>query len=261
MNCPVRTEPFPGEGHNQNPPELAPELTTRRSLNSKRSGLLSSGRINLADASHGVMDDQAGVRERNVGEPGDGEKMAAVGLRERSSPKVKRSWIGKKTSDEGSSGQDGGDNIVMKSFWMVRNKLTKYVKFIGPGFMVAVAYIDPGMYNQKNTALRLNTIKILENWKTNIPLLGNYATDVAAGASFRYRLLFIILLSNLFAIFLQSLCIKLGTVTGMNLAENCKAHLPRWLNYVLYAFAEAAIIATDISEVRQPRIVHVFKKS
>ena len=58
-----------------------------------------------------------------------------------------------------------------------------------------------------------------------------------------------VLLSNLFAIFLQSLCVKLGTVTGMNLAENCKAHLPSWLNYVLYAFAEAAIIATDIAEV------------
>lgn len=58
-----------------------------------------------------------------------------------------------------------------------------------------------------------------------------------------------ILLSNLFAILLQSLCAKLGTVTGMNLAENCKAHLPRWLNYTTYAFAEAAIIATDIAEV------------
>jgi metal iron transporter len=46
------------------------------------------------------------------------------------------------------------------------------------------------------------------------------------------------------------LCIKLGSVTGMNLAENCKAHLPPWLNYLLYAFAEAAIIATDIAEVR-----------
>jgi metal iron transporter len=54
----------------------------------------------------------------------------------------------------------------------------------------------------------------------------------------------------LFAIFLQSLCIKLGTVTGLNLAENCKAHLPRWLNYTLYVFAEAAIIATDIAEVK-----------
>jgi metal iron transporter len=80
-------------------------------------------------------------------------------------------------------------------------------------------------------------------------MTGNYATDVAAGATFRFRLLFMILLSNIFAIFLQSLCIKLGTVTGMNLAENCKAHLPLWLNYVLYVFAEAAIIATDIAEV------------
>lgn len=79
--------------------------------------------------------------------------------------------------------------------------------------------------------------------------LGNYATDVSAGATYQFRLLFMILLSNIFAIFLQSLCIKLGTVTGMNLAENCKAHLPRWLNYVLYFFAESAIIATDIAEV------------
>ena len=78
---------------------------------------------------------------------------------------------------------------------------------------------------------------------------GNYATDVAAGASFRFKLLFIVLMSNIFAIFLQSLCIKLGSVTGMNLAENCKAHLPPWLNYVLYFFAESAIIATDIAEV------------
>jgi metal iron transporter len=82
-------------------------------------------------------------------------------------------------------------------------------------------------------------------------VIGNYATDVAAGASYRYRLLFVILISNIFAIFLQSLCIKLGTVTGLNLAENCKAHLPKWLNYTLYFFAEAAIIATDIAEVRE----------
>ena len=87
--------------------------------------------------------------------------------------------------------------------------------------MIAVAYIDPG----------------------------NYATDVAAGATFRFRLLFIVLMSNLFAIFLQSLCIKLGSVTGLNLAEHCKAHLPKWLNILLYLFAEAAIIATDIAEV------------
>lgn len=57
------------------------------------------------------------------------------------------------------------------------------------------------------------------------------------------------LLSNIFAIFLQSLSIKLGTVSGLNLAEACRAFLPRWLNYFLYVMAEAAIIATDIAEV------------
>jgi metal iron transporter len=78
---------------------------------------------------------------------------------------------------------------------------------------------------------------------------GNYATDVAAGATYQFRLLFIVLLSNIFAIFLQSLAIKLGTVSGLNLAEACRAFLPRWLNYFLYVMAEAAIIATDIAEV------------
>lgn len=101
--------------------------------------------------------------------------------------------------------------------------LLKFGKFIGPGFMVAVAYIDPG----------------------------NYSTDVAAGASTRFRLLFIVLMSNIFAILLQSLAVRLGTVTGMNLAESCRAHLPRWLNIALYLLAEGAIIATDIAEVRR----------
>jgi metal iron transporter len=59
-------------------------------------------------------------------------------------------------------------------------------------------------------------------------------------------------LANLFAIFLQSLAIKLGTVSGLNLAEACRAFLPRWLNYVLYGFAEIAIIATDIAEACKP---------
>lgn len=56
-------------------------------------------------------------------------------------------------------------------------------------------------------------------------------------------------MSNLFAILLQSLSIKLGTVTGLNLAEANRAYLPRWLNYALYGMAEIAIIATDIAEV------------
>jgi metal iron transporter len=99
--------------------------------------------------------------------------------------------------------------------------LAKFGRFVGPGFLIAVAYIDPG----------------------------NYSTDVAAGAQFKYALLFIVLLSNLFAILLQSLCIKLGSVTGLNLAENCREHLPRWLVWFLYFLSESAIIATDIAEV------------
>ncbi|KAF4345174.1 transporter smf2 [Fusarium beomiforme] len=106
-----------------------------------------------------------------------------------------------------------------------KKTLVKFLSFIGPGFMIAVAYtsrpVDPG----------------------------NYSTDIAAGASYRFKLLFIVLLSNLFAIFLQSLAIKLGTVSGLNLAEACRAFLPRWLNVILYIFAEIAIIATDIAEV------------
>jgi len=58
-----------------------------------------------------------------------------------------------------------------------------------------------------------------------------------------------VLASNIIAIFLQALCIKLGSVTGMNLAENIREHCPPWLNYVLYFLAESAIIATDIAEV------------
>ncbi|OAA59499.1 transporter protein smf2 [Cordyceps fumosorosea ARSEF 2679] len=103
----------------------------------------------------------------------------------------------------------------------LKKVLFNYAKFVGPGFMISVAYIDPG----------------------------NYATDIAAGASYQYRLLFIVLLSNLFAILLQTLAIQLGTVTGHDLASACRAHCPRWLNYLLYALAEIAIIATDLAEV------------
>lgn len=78
---------------------------------------------------------------------------------------------------------------------------------------------------------------------------GNYATDIAAGASYRFRLLFIVLLSNLFAILLQGLSLKLGSVTGLDLAQACRAFLPRWLNLFLYVLAEVAIIATDLAEV------------
>ena len=64
---------------------------------------------------------------------------------------------------------------------------------------------------------------------------------MAAGASYQFRLLFIVLLANVIAIFLQSLCIKLGTVSGMDLAQMCREHLPWWLNIFLYVLAEGAV--------------------
>lgn len=97
----------------------------------------------------------------------------------------------------------------------------KYSKFIGPGLMVSVSYMDPG----------------------------NYSTAVAAGSAHRYKLLFSILMSNFMAAFWQCLCAKLGAVTGLDLAQNCKKHLPNGLNIALYILAEVAIIATDLAEV------------
>jgi metal iron transporter len=110
---------------------------------------------------------------------------------------------------------------VTRSTKKIRHVALRYIQFVGPGMLISVAYIDPG----------------------------NYATDVGAGAATKFSLLFIVLLSNLFAIFLQALCIKLGSVTGKNLAESCREHLPKWLTIILYLLAESAIIATDIAEV------------
>lgn len=99
--------------------------------------------------------------------------------------------------------------------------LRKYMKFIGPGLMVSVAYMDPG----------------------------NYSTAVAAGSAYQYKLLFSIFLLNCLAIFLQILSAKLGAVTGLDLAANCRENLPHRLNIFIYILAEIAIIATDLAEV------------
>ncbi|KAI5948613.1 SMF2 [Candida theae] len=78
---------------------------------------------------------------------------------------------------------------------------------------------------------------------------GNYSTAVSAGNAYKYSLLFSILLSNCLAIFLQTLAAKLGAVTGLDLAANCKAHFSFRTNLVLYIMTEIAIIATDLAEV------------
>ena len=99
--------------------------------------------------------------------------------------------------------------------------LRKLIAFAGPGFLVAVGYMDPG----------------------------NWATDLAAGSRYNYRLLFVVMLSNLMAILLQSLCIKLGVAGGRDLAQACRDHFSRPVTIVLWLLAEIGIAACDLAEV------------
>lgn len=103
----------------------------------------------------------------------------------------------------------------------IGSKIWKFLKFLGPGAVISVAYVDPD----------------------------NYQTAISAGSEFQYKLLFMVLVSNLIAIYIQSLCVKLGTVTGMDLAQMNRRWLPRWLDLSIYVVAEASIIATDLGQV------------
>jgi len=98
---------------------------------------------------------------------------------------------------------------------------TKLGAFSGPGYLVAVGYMDPG----------------------------NWATDLAGGSQFGYTLLSVILLSNIMAIVLQALAAKLGIVTGRDLAQACRDHYSRPIGFMLWVACEIAIIACDLAEV------------
>jgi manganese transport protein len=97
----------------------------------------------------------------------------------------------------------------------------KLLAFAGPGYLVAVGYMDPG----------------------------NWATDLAGGSKFGYTLLSIVLLSNLMAVLLQGLASKLGIVTGRDLAQACRDHYSRPVTVVLWLLCEIAIAACDLAEV------------
>lgn len=99
--------------------------------------------------------------------------------------------------------------------------LRKLLGFMGPGYLVAIGYIDPG----------------------------NWATDLAAGSGFGYSLLWIIMLSNMMAILLQGLAIRLGVVTGMDLAQACRASYSKRSSFIQWVFCEIAICACDLAEV------------
>lgn len=103
------------------------------------------------------------------------------------------------------------------STWKIRQLL----KFFGPAFMVSVAYIDPG----------------------------NFATNISGGSMFNYNLIWVILWSNLMAIFLQSMSAKLGIATGRNLPEMCGILFKRRTNWILWLCAEIAAMATDLAEL------------
>jgi manganese transport protein len=97
----------------------------------------------------------------------------------------------------------------------------KMAAFFGPGYLVAVGYMDPG----------------------------NWATSLAGGSKFGYALLAVVLISSVMAIVLQALCARLAVATGRDLAQACRDAYPRWMAWPLWLFAEIAIIATDIAEV------------
>jgi len=93
--------------------------------------------------------------------------------------------------------------------------------FLGPGFLISVGYMDPG----------------------------NWATDIAGGSRFGYTLLSVIMISNLMAILLQSLSLKLGIATERDLAQVCRESYGRWVSFALWVGAEIAIAACDLAEV------------
>lgn len=101
------------------------------------------------------------------------------------------------------------------------SRTRKFLAFFGPGYLVAVGYMDPG----------------------------NWATSLAGGSKFGYTLLCVVVISNIMAILLQALCARLAVASGRDLAQACRDAYPRWAAWPLWLFAEIAIIATDIAEV------------
>src|SRR5205085_3589200 len=97
----------------------------------------------------------------------------------------------------------------------------KLLAFMGPAYLVSVGYMDPG----------------------------NWATDIAGGSQFGYKLIWVLLMSNLIALLLQSLSARLGVVRGKDLAQASRESYPNWVNIPLYVLAEIAIAACDLAEV------------
>lgn len=102
-----------------------------------------------------------------------------------------------------------------------KSTFKRILGFFGPAYLISVGYMDPG----------------------------NWATDLAGGSQFGYALLWVLLMSNVMALILQSLCTRLGIVRGKDLAQCNRETYPKWINYFLYGLAEIAIAACDLAEV------------
>jgi manganese transport protein len=114
------------------------------------------------------------------------------------------------------TGENFTDSIDVKK----RGWLGRLFAFLGPAYLVSVGYMDPG----------------------------NWATDIEGGARFGYTLIWVLLMSNLMAVLLQTLAARLGVVTGLDLAQGCRREYPKHLNFLLWVLAEIAIAATDLAE-------------
>lgn len=97
----------------------------------------------------------------------------------------------------------------------------RILAFLGPAYLVSVGYMDPG----------------------------NWATDIAGGSKFGYQLIWVLLMSNLIALLLQSLSARLGIVRGLDLAQASRNTYPKWVNIPLFMLAQTAIIACDLAEI------------
>lgn len=101
-----------------------------------------------------------------------------------------------------------------------RSRISRLLPFLGPAFIASVAYVDPG----------------------------NFATNIEGGARFGYKLLWVIVASNLMAMLIQLLSAKLGIATGKNLAELCRIHFPKWVSRGMWVLMELVAMATDLAE-------------
>src|SRR6201996_2710521 len=109
----------------------------------------------------------------------------------------------------------GSVNTENKTGWR------KFIAFLGPAYLISVGYMDPG----------------------------NWATDIAGGSALGYKLIWILFVSNLIALLLQSLSARLGIVRGLDLAQASKHTYNRFVNFCLYILAQIAIIACDLAEI------------